>query len=144
MSHRVYKHDSLVLTVEQSGDAATIFWSGVSDDRFPGEFINPLIEQWAEELKETEVAVDLRQLEYMNSATVSPLLKLVKRLDESGNAVRVLFLDIDWQRTHFNCMSAVARALKNVRVERQLFAGGGPLSASDRSPAASNPKSPTS
>jgi anti-anti-sigma regulatory factor len=141
MSQCVYKQDSLVFAVEQCDGTATICWKGVSDGRFPGQFLNPLIQEWAEKLKDVEVTVDLRQLEYMNSATVWPLLNLVKRLDANGKPVRVVFLDVEWQRIHGNCMSAIARTLKNVRVERQLFAEHRPLSTADGKPAVLDPSS---
>jgi hypothetical protein len=121
MTGCVHRQDGLVFSVERSGRTATICLKGVSDARYPGHFLNPLIEEWVDKLKDSEVTVDLRQLEYMNSATVMPIINMVKRLDVNGMPVRVLFLDVDWQRIHGNCMSAIARTLKNVRIERQPF-----------------------
>ena len=121
MSGCVYQRDGFVVAVEQSGEKATIAWKGVCDERVPGQFIGPLIEQWGETLKECEVTVDLRRLEYMNSAMVKQLINLVKRLDENGKSVTVLFLNVEWQRVHGSCMAAIARTLRNVRVEHQLL-----------------------
>ena len=116
--HRwVYEQDQLVVVVEVSGTSATVVWRGVSDARHPGRFLNPLTEKLTQQLHFAQVTVDVRQLEYMNSATVKPLVGLVKALDANGKSVRVLFSEVDWQRTHCNCMSAVARTLKNVSVE---------------------------
>jgi anti-anti-sigma factor len=122
MTGCVHTQDSLVFSVERSGATATIRLKGVSDARHPAHFLGPLIDEWVDQLKDCEVTVDLRQLEYMNSATVMPIINMVKRLDGNGMPVRVVFLDVDWQRIHGNCMSAIARTLKNVRVERQPFA----------------------
>ena len=122
MSECVYRQDGLSLTLEQSAGTATITWKGVSDGRFPGRSLNPLFREWVEKLQGSKVVVDLTRLEYMNSATVMPLIQMVRQLDASAKQVRVLFLDVDWQRTHGNCMKAVARTLKNVQVERQLRA----------------------
>ena len=121
MNERVYRRDGFVFSVEQSGEKATVAWKGVCDDRFPGQFVSPLIEEWGEKLKDFEVTVDLRQLEYMNSAMVMQLINLVKRLDENGNSVTVLFLNVEWQRVHGTCMAAIARTLRNVRVEHQVL-----------------------
>ncbi len=118
MSECVYRLDGLVLVVERVGGIATVLWKGVSDHRYPGQFLNPLIAELGQELENLEVTVDLRGLEYMNSSTVTPLIGLIKRLDANGKPVRVVFLDVEWQRTHSNCMSAIARTLKNVRIER--------------------------
>jgi anti-anti-sigma regulatory factor len=131
MSERVYQQDGLVFAVQQEAGTATVSWKGVSDSRFPGQFLNPLIQDCVEQLRDCEVTVDLSQLEYMNSATVMPLINLVKRLDGNGKPVRVLFLDVEWQRTHGNCMSAIARTLKNVRIEHQAFVDPGSTSSTD-------------
>ena len=141
MTGCVHRQDGLVFAVEQSAGTATIGLKGVSDARFPSHFLNPLIEEWVERLKDSEVTVDLRQLEYMNSATVMPIINMVKRLDANGMPVRVVFLDVDWQRIHGNCMAAIARTLKNVRVERQPFTEQGQTPNVDGIPAAAGSKS---
>ncbi|MBN1611489.1 MAG: hypothetical protein JW940_32950 [Polyangiaceae bacterium] len=122
MSECLYQRDGFVFSVEQSGEKATVAWKGVCDDRSPSRFVSPLIEEWGEKLKECDVTVDLRQLEYMNSAMVMQLINLVKRLDQNGKTVTVLFLNVEWQRVHGTCMAAIARTLRNVRVEHQLLA----------------------
>ena len=119
MKEHIYERDGLTWSVVQTIRRATIAWRGIADSRFPGQFLDPLIAEWGEKLSEFEVTLDLRGLEFMNSATVRPLISLIRRLDENGKAVRVLFLDVEWQRIHGNCMCAVARTLKNVRIERQ-------------------------
>ena len=118
MTERVYRQDNLAVALERSRDTATLAWKGVSDNRYPGQFLNPIIDELVNELQNLEVTIDLRELEYMNSSTVTPLISLVKRLDVNSKLVRVLFLEVEWQRTHSNCMSAIARTLKNVRIER--------------------------
>ena len=122
MTERSYQQDGLVISVEQHSGAATVSWKGVSDARFPGQSLDPLIREWAEKLADMDVTLDLRELESMNSATVMPLIQMVKQLDASAKQVHVLLLDVDWQRTHGNCMKAIARTLKNVQVERQPLA----------------------
>jgi anti-anti-sigma regulatory factor len=122
MSECVFRQDGLLLTLEQSDGTATIAWEGVSDSRFPAQFLNPLFQEWVQKVQGSRVVVDLRRLEYMNSATVMPLIQMVRQLDASAQQVRVLFLDVDWQRTHGNCMKAIARTLKNVQVDRQPIA----------------------
>ncbi len=119
VSDHVCEQDGLTWAVAVSPEQATIYWRGVADSRHPGTFLNPLIDEWASKLKNVEVTVDLSQLEFMNSATVTPLVNLVKALDANGKPVRVMFLDVEWQRIHGNCMRAIARTLKHVRVERQ-------------------------
>ncbi|MBN2193336.1 MAG: hypothetical protein JW751_11020 [Polyangiaceae bacterium] len=119
MNEHIYERNGLSWVVSRSSGQATIFWKGVADSRFPGPFLNPLTDEWGAKLSNVEVTVDLTQLEFMNSATVTPLINLLRRLDENGMPVRVVLLDVEWQRIHSNCMRAIARTLKNVQVERR-------------------------
>jgi hypothetical protein len=113
----VFEQDGLSISVQRSKDMAVVVWRGVSDARSPSAFLRPVTEQLVPKLKGTKVTVDFRLLEYMNSATVAPLINFVKELDANGSPVTVLFTDIDWQRVHMNCMKSIARTLGNVRVE---------------------------
>jgi anti-anti-sigma regulatory factor len=112
-----YEQDGLIITARKTGSKALVTWKGVSDSRTPGSFLNSVVSELATNLRDAEVTVDFTQLEYMNSATVAPLVNLIRQLDQNGKPVLVLFSDVDWQRTHLNCMSAIARTLGNVRIE---------------------------
>jgi hypothetical protein len=43
---------------------------------------------------------DFAGLEYMNSATVVPVIASVKKLDAVASSLSVVFSDAGWQRTH--------------------------------------------
>ncbi|HEX6272822.1 MAG TPA: hypothetical protein VFZ53_07280 [Polyangiaceae bacterium] len=113
----IFEQDELSISVQRSRGSAIVVWRGVSDARNPGEFLKPMAERLVPQLKGTKVTVDFRLLEYMNSATVAPLINFVKSLDANGARVTVVFSEIDWQRVHMNCMKSIARTLNNVRVE---------------------------
>lgn len=112
-----YERDGLLIRVSLVGTRALISWRGVSDSAQPAAFLDSVNREAAQRLKDAEVTVDFTRLEYMNSATVGPLLSLVKLLDANGKPVLVLFSTVDWQRTHLKCMTTIARTLKHVRVE---------------------------
>jgi anti-anti-sigma regulatory factor len=118
MNEQTYQHEGLTLVVRRLGTKATVLWQGVSDSRHPAQFLNPVIDELGDSLQNTDVTIDLRHLQYMNSSTVQPLIAMIRRLDANGRPVRVVFLDVDWQRTHRNCMSAMARTFKNVQIEK--------------------------
>jgi len=117
MTEWMYEHEGLHVRVSTTSGGARIEWKGVSDSCNPGEFLNPLITDWSGKLKNLEVTVDLSELDYMNSATIKPLINLVKLLDGNGQRVLIRFRDVDWQRTHRNCMSVLARTLRNTQVQ---------------------------
>lgn len=112
-----FEHEGLAITVTKAGRTASITWTGVSDSRSPGSFLTPVMQRVVEEVKGFDVTLDLSALEYMNSATVSPLINCIKSLDAGGTPVIVLFAQDDWQRTHLQCMRSIARTLTHVRVQ---------------------------
>jgi anti-anti-sigma regulatory factor len=112
-----FEQDGLCIQLSRAPDELTVSWLGVSDSRTPAAFLNPVIEQIARSAGGAPVTVDFTRLEYMNSATVTPLIALVRSLDQAKSPVLLLFAEVDWQRTHLQCMKAISRTLQNVRVE---------------------------
>lgn len=112
-----YEHDALALSVTRAGDNATISWTGESDARSPGDFLNPLIGRLVSEFSGLNVTIDFSGLKYMNSATVAPLIISIKSFDAKAASLLVIFSDMDWQRTHVQCVRTIARSLKRVRIE---------------------------
>ena len=111
------EQDGLVISASRVNGKGTVAWCGVSDSRTPGLFLRPVLRDLLEKMKGAEVTVDFTRLEYMNSATVSPLLHCIRSMDAEGTAVTVRFTDADWQRTHLQCLRSIARTLSRVRVE---------------------------
>ena len=112
-----FEQDGLVISASRANGKGTIAWCGVSDSRTPGIFLRPVLREVSEKMKGAEVTVDFTKLEYMNSATVSPLINFVKTLDGIFTRILVLFAETDWQRTHLQCMRAIATTLRHVAVE---------------------------
>lgn len=112
-----YENDGLTVSVTRSGSDAVVAWTGESDSRNPGDFLNPLMARLVKEFAGLNVTVDFSKLTYMNSATVAPLIVCIKSFDASAATVVVRFSDMDWQRTHVQCVRTISRALKNVKIE---------------------------
>jgi hypothetical protein len=112
-----FEQDGLVINASRANGKGTVAWGGVSDSRTPGIFLRPVLRDLSEKMKGAEVTVDFTKLEYMNSATVAPLINFVKTLDGTCTRTVVLFSQTDWQRTHLQCMRAIATTLRNVMVD---------------------------
>jgi len=112
-----FEQDGLRIEMSRASENVTVSWLGVSDSRSPAAFLNPVIERITRSAAGSSVTVDLTRLEYMNSATVTPLIQLVRSLDQAKSRVLLLFAEVDWQRTHLQCMKAISRTMTNVRVE---------------------------
>jgi hypothetical protein len=112
-----FEQDGLIINASRVNGRGTVAWCGVSDSRTPGLFLRPVLRDLSEKMKGAEVTVDFTKLEYMNSATVSPLINFVKTLDGICSRILVLFSETDWQRTHLQCMRAIATTLRHVAVQ---------------------------
>jgi hypothetical protein len=112
-----FEQDGLIISASRAAARGRVAWSGVSDSRTPALFLKPVLRDLSEKMKGGEVTVDFTKLEYMNSATVSPLINFVKTLDGACASVLVVFSDADWQRTHLQCMRAIATTLRHVAVQ---------------------------
>ena len=112
-----FEQDGLAILLVRSSDAVVIRWQGISDARQPGSFLNPLLAQLTSDAAGSPVTVDLTGLEYINSATVSPLISFIKNLDAASSQVLVRFGKADWQQVHRRCMVAIARTLQHVEIE---------------------------
>lgn len=113
----LFSEHALSIEVSDTGANARVTWRGKSDIREPGNKLIPFLDQLAERLNSRKVTVDFRRFEYMNSATVSSIIRFVRKLDSNGASI-VLVYDplIDWQRVNFLCMKTIARTLSHVEV----------------------------
>lgn len=112
-----FDHDGLSITVESLQNKTMLRWSGVSDSRDPATHLSPFFSSFITRLKSREVVIDFRDFEYMNSATVSPIINFVKNLDARGVNTTLLFdATVSWQKINAQCMRAIARTLSNVQV----------------------------
>lgn len=112
-----YEHEGLTVVVTRHGQEASVAWVGESDGRSPGDFLNPLTTRLVQEFSGLNVTIDFSGLTYMNSATVAPLIVCIKSFDAGAESVLVMFSDMDWQRTHVQCVRTISRTLKKVRIE---------------------------
>jgi len=115
-----FENDGLTVHVSRHGDDATIAWTGESDARSPSDFLNPLTVRFVKDFAGLDVIFDLSGLTYMNSATVAPLIVCIKSFDGVAKSVLVVFSDVDWQRTHVQCVRTISRTLKKVTVDVKL------------------------
>lgn len=104
-------HSDKALTIEVSETEAEIrvHFKGRSNDREPGRFLMPV---FTEALQRSDggkrtVVLDLADIEYMNSSTFSPLVKLLDDANRRGIPVRVLYNDkAKWQSLSFSALKA--------------------------------------
>jgi anti-anti-sigma regulatory factor len=112
-----FQNGALTISLHRPHHGALVRWTGTSDTSQPGTFLHPITNHLALALHGSAVTIDFSTLEFINSATVAPLISSIKALDAAAASILVVFSDVDWQRTHVQRMRAIARTLKNVRIE---------------------------
>ena len=112
-----FEHEGLTIAVTADQTKATVDWLGTSDSRDPAQQLSPYLESLVGKLRGKSVTVDFRRFEYMNSATVSPLINFVKKLDANHIRTTLLFDgSLSWQRLNAQCLKALASMLSCVEV----------------------------
>ncbi|HMU39330.1 MAG TPA: hypothetical protein PKE31_09980 [Pseudomonadota bacterium] len=115
---KTFEQEGLIIRFVQQTSLAKMIWMGVSDSRDPSKFLGSVTQTLLAEVHETPFEIDLRSLEYMNSATLGPLMSFIKALDQNGVQTVLRFnTAVDWQRINCQCMKAVVRTLKHISVE---------------------------
>lgn len=112
------QHDELRIEVLENEGGVLVKWSGASDSPEPSKILFPFLDRLADESVGKPLTVDLRELQFMNSATVAPMLKFVRQLERLHIATRLVYdAEAQWQRVHYNVMKAVVSSLAHVTVE---------------------------
>jgi hypothetical protein len=115
-------HEShgLVVKCERGEAKVTMTFTGVSDAPDPDTFLVPLLSKLGEGCKGAAVTLDFRDLDYMNSATVAPLIGFMKDLDRTARSATLLWnAKKQWQRVNCKCMQTISRTLAKVKVEER-------------------------
>ncbi len=112
-----FKHDNLEIILEK-GQKNKIFWRGISDNRDPYSIIDGYFTKVLDELKNKELEIDFVELQYMNSSTVTPIIKLIR--DLNNNAVKTtVFYDknLNWQLASFRALETIAKTLNHITIK---------------------------
>jgi hypothetical protein len=108
----------LHINVEEKNNRIVMKWLGKSRERDPGAMLYPYFNEIINEIKEIDLTIDFSELEYMNSSTVPPILKLFKLLDTRKIHTKILYDSRSgWQCASFKALSTIAETLDNVIVE---------------------------
>ncbi|MCP4599874.1 MAG: hypothetical protein GY847_04915 [Proteobacteria bacterium] len=106
--------------VVKEGPPTVIEWTGMSNARAPASIINPFVDNLIDEFKNKETTIDFRKLEYMNSSTVTPIIRLMKMFDDNSIKTLVIYdRSSKWQQASFKALDTLARMLNYIEVKGQ-------------------------
>jgi len=102
-------HKSNLLTIEEESDDSTISlkWIGKSADRTPGLFINPILTAVLNrsEADGREIVLDFRELEFMNSSSIAPIVKTLDRAKRGNTKMTIRYnKNLNWQELSFSAL----------------------------------------
>ena len=97
----------LKLELEEKKDAINISWSGKSVDREPGKFITPILVNAIRRSSglNKKIVLDFRELAYMNSSSITPVIKILERAKRGRTQIRVVYRkSLKWQDLSFSAL----------------------------------------
>jgi anti-anti-sigma factor len=102
-----HERGDLAIDVAEHGDALVLAWRGRSDAREPGCFLVPVLDAAFERARggDLRLVLDFTAVEYMNSSTFTPVVKLVAQARAAGVRVALEYARArSWQALSFSAL----------------------------------------
>jgi hypothetical protein len=102
-----YTNDYLNIVVTEDSDRIHMHWSGKSIDRKPSIFLTPILIKIMKRSvdRDKRMIMDFCEIEYMNSSTITPIIKILERAKRSKVGVTVKYLaHLKWQDLIFSAL----------------------------------------
>ena len=99
------KHLSIEIVESQTG--IEVKWDGKSIDREPGKFISPILVKVLEMAgtMNKRITMDFQGLSYMNSSTITPIIKILDRAKKGMTKITILYRkSLKWQELNFTAL----------------------------------------
>lgn len=102
-----YTSNQLIIEVEENQSEINIKFIGKSTERDPSGFISPvLLESMQNSRKFSKIIrMDFLDLEYMNSSTITPIIRILESANDTGNSISLLYRKSKkWQELCFSAL----------------------------------------
>lgn len=118
-ANKSFESGGLSIRVDVQATRVKLVWTGQSVARDPTLVLKPFFEGLARYTGKTrDLEIDFRDLEYMNSSTLKPILTFVQAANSDYRAVHVRYdSQKNWQRLSFKLLQALAATWANVKIE---------------------------
>lgn len=115
---KVYNSQALTIQVVEDSGKATLAWTGKSNEREPGKFITPILTGILERTPGVDMTLDFQSLEYMNSSTITPIIKMLDAAKRGQAKVRILYKKaLKWQELSFSALTIFKTEDGRIRIE---------------------------
>jgi len=111
----VYKNNDLTLEITETPGAIEIFFIGRSTDREPGNFLNPIFNELLD--KNKKILMNFNKMEYMNSSTITPILKVLDKVKNSTGEIKIVYpKDLKWLELTFSALEIFQTDDKRIEI----------------------------
>jgi hypothetical protein len=117
---QLFTSDSLKIEVREDEDQIELHWKGKSILRKPSTFITPILVDVLQRggTEDKRIVLDFCNLDYMNSSTVTPIIKILERAKRGENQVTVLYKkSLKWQDLSFSALEIFQTKDKRVEIK---------------------------
>ncbi len=104
---RRFAQGELSLEAQQRPGELRLVWRGRSADREPAKFLLPVLGQAVEACRRSgeRLCLDFSALEYMNSSTFTPIVKIIDEARRAGVAIALEYSQAKkWQALSFSAL----------------------------------------
>jgi hypothetical protein len=119
MHSEVFTDQALTIEVREQGTAVEVIWKGKSTARDPGLFILPVLAKVLElaNQKNKPLVLDFCNLEYMNSSTVTPLIRILDQVKKGTINLRIQYdKSLKWQALNFTALEVFHTDDKRIEI----------------------------
>ncbi len=107
----------LNITIAKDENKTIMSWIGMSESRSPGALLDPYLDGIIDELH-GELLIEFRELEYMNSSTVQPIVQFIKKLDTNSLKATISYdKDSKWQAASFKALETITKQMEHITIE---------------------------
>ena len=107
MTPEKYTNQNLSIEVVESQKGIDVKWNGKSIDREPSKFISPILVKVLEMAgtMNKRITMDFQDLSYMNSSTITPIIKILDRAKKGMTKITILYRkSLKWQELNFSAL----------------------------------------
>lgn len=97
----------LTIEVKENETSFNIRWTGISIEREPTRFITPVLVDVIRKSSDRNkrIILDFRELAYMNSSTITPVIKILERAKRGETQIEVVYKkSLKWQDLIFTAL----------------------------------------
>jgi hypothetical protein len=107
MEEENFNDGPLALRLYETAEMVCLEWRGQSMAREPGRFLLPVLSK-ALDLglqRDKPLVIDFQQLEYLNSSTITPVIRILEHARRGHSRVRIVYnKSLKWQSLSFTAL----------------------------------------